>query len=220
MKPFLARPFLKKNLRQFILRQEPIDNAIIELNNLLATQSLENLSKRDVQLIEKKYNIHLLSTFKLNLEQFYAVLLNYFLKYNGLTDNDAADLEKLQFILSLPDESTLKITKMLYQRTPKIVSQEGSPSQFGRTNVLPDKSSFDRKIHELISNGDIEDALTFLEEKAGCNCLFCEEITLHRAKYNDLMKKERLHLLSSNELELKLNALRQAILASSRTNFF
>lgn len=215
MKPFYARPLQKKTFIQLLLRQEPIENAIIELNNLLATQSLENISKRDVQSIEERYHLRFLQIFKLNLEEFYATLSNY-LNNNESKTEDEDNLKKLQSILSLSNESILKITKMLYQQTSKAVSQEVNPIKFGVSNADSNESSFERTIRELVSNRDIEGAFAVLKENARFNPLLLDEIAFHWSSYTALMEKERLHLLSPHELELKWNRLIKGILDLSR----
>ncbi|MEZ4901774.1 MAG: hypothetical protein R2822_08470 [Spirosomataceae bacterium] len=72
---FETRPLIAQSLMQRLLRQQPIENAVIELNNLLATQPILSINRTDLDLIEQRYSV-LLSQFMLNLEEFYAVHFN------------------------------------------------------------------------------------------------------------------------------------------------
>jgi hypothetical protein len=49
---FELRPLINKSLFQKLFRQEPDENAIIELNNLLASQEITSIGKEDIRLID------------------------------------------------------------------------------------------------------------------------------------------------------------------------
>lgn len=104
---------------QRLLRQHPAENAVIELNNLLATQSIQSITSADIAAIELRYGLSL-SQFMLNLEEFYAVHLNYQLVNQLLTNDGLADLTHLRMLFQLPVQSV----EMLHTRIGEIAFRQ------------------------------------------------------------------------------------------------
>ena len=69
--------FSSNSYFQKLFKQFPQENAVIELNNLLATKAIFDISQNEIQEIEKKYELSLHKEFRLNIEEFYTVYLNY-----------------------------------------------------------------------------------------------------------------------------------------------
>jgi len=82
---FSEQPLRSKSILQRLFRQEPVENAIIELNNLLASKLPLSITIDQVKAIERKYALKLATTFPLNLHEFYAVRWNDWLK-TGVSD--------------------------------------------------------------------------------------------------------------------------------------
>jgi hypothetical protein len=76
---FQIQPLRNKSFLQRLFRQEPAENAIIEVNNLLASDSI---SAPQIAAIEQKNRLKLIEEFALNLQEFYVVRWNDWLK-NG-----------------------------------------------------------------------------------------------------------------------------------------
>jgi hypothetical protein len=114
-------PLRKKSLLQAIFKQSVDDNAVIELNNVLATKPIQEISLNDIQAIELQHKVNLKEQYYRNLEEFYAVYLNYFLTNNTITDQAVFDLNHLCHILSLSEKSVeflhRKIGEGLYRKT-------------------------------------------------------------------------------------------------------
>ncbi|HEU0125137.1 MAG TPA: hypothetical protein VFQ56_02430, partial [Flavobacterium sp.] len=102
---------------QKIFKQIPQENAVIELNNLLATKSLLDISPNNIEEIETKYQLNLLKEFKLNLEEFYAVYLNHCLADKILSEDELKELNHLKHILNLDDKTIGK----LHAKTGEII---------------------------------------------------------------------------------------------------
>jgi len=94
----------RRSVFQKIFRQHPEENAIIELNNLLASKIITQISKNDITAIETRYKISLEKEFKLNLEEFYAVYLNNCLSDKSLSAQELEELKHLKQLLSLDDK--------------------------------------------------------------------------------------------------------------------
>ena len=114
---------------QKLFKQFPQENAVIELNNLLASNPILNISENDIAEIEKNYNLSLLKEFKLNLEEFYAVYLNFCLGDKILNDDEFKKLNHLKHLLNL-DSKTIekihaKIGEIIYKKTFQEVVADG-----------------------------------------------------------------------------------------------
>ena len=116
---FKHAPLIEQSLMQRLLKQQPEDNAILEVNNLLATTDIQNISESDVKSISRRYKVNLVNQFSLNLEEFYAVLLNYTLNDKHLSEDEVNDLEHLKTIFQLDAKNIsqihLNIGKDIYQ---------------------------------------------------------------------------------------------------------
>jgi len=88
---------------QKIFKQQPEENAVIELNNLLASKPIKQISQSEISAIETRYGISLEQEFKLNLEEFYATFLNYCLADKSLSNEELEDLKHLKLLLGLDD---------------------------------------------------------------------------------------------------------------------
>lgn len=170
MRIFSHVPLMERSLMQKIFRQHPIENAVIELNNLLASNPLDEISEQDVMDIEASYGISFQPLFRPNLEEFYAVTLNYFLKDKILTHGELADLEKLKALLSLSDKSIAKIHELVgtivYQKSFEEIVADGRITDEERRFVekletdlkLPQKLT--EKISSQVRTGYIQNYVT------------------------------------------------------------
>ena len=102
---FRTATLSKTSTFQRLLHQQPEENAVIEVNNLLATRPVRSIEKTDITAIEQRYTLHLHTEFPLNLEEFYAVYLNYCLDDKKLSDEEVRDLQHLKSILGLDEKS-------------------------------------------------------------------------------------------------------------------
>ncbi|MEZ0129691.1 hypothetical protein AB9T88_07985, partial [Flavobacterium sp. LBUM151] len=117
---FQTVPLVSASFFQKLFKQLPIENSVIEVNNLLASYPINEISKEKIYNIEERYQINLEQEFKLNLEEFYAVYLNNCLNDGVLNDLDFENLNHLKLILSLKENSieklNCKIGEIVYKR--------------------------------------------------------------------------------------------------------
>jgi len=92
---YQQRPLSDTSFFQKLFKQVPQENAVIELNNLLAAKPVLNISQRDIEAIEGKYRLNLRKEFKLNLEEFYAVYLNHCLADKVINDDELKELNSI-----------------------------------------------------------------------------------------------------------------------------
>src|SRR5258708_5214023 len=150
---FQVVPLVGRSILQRLFKQQPQENAIIELNNMLASRPIKNLSQTDVAEIEKKYSLDLRREFPLNLEEFYATYLNYGPSDRSLSDEEQANLERLKTILSLDDRTI----KSLHVRIGAVV--------------------YKRAFEEVVADGRLTDAEKAILNKLLTDLLLTKELT-------------------------------------------
>lgn len=121
---FQIQPLSDTSFLQQLFKQFPQENAVIELNNLLATKAIKTISKTEIEAIEERYNLSLHKEFKLNLEEFYAVYLNHCLADKVLNEQELSELNHLKHILELDDKSIDKLHAKLGESIYKKSFQE------------------------------------------------------------------------------------------------
>lgn len=109
---FKVAPTIKSSFFQRLLKQEPTDNAIIEVNNLLATRNILSIQAVEIKAIEEKYQLNLLVEYSLNLQEFYAVLWNYYIKNEDQSSFLDSQINHLSRLFSFP----LEVTQLLKER--------------------------------------------------------------------------------------------------------
>jgi hypothetical protein len=126
-------PLVKPGFLQQLLKQQPEENAVIELNNLFATKPLREITPRHIEAIQHNYKLNLLKEFRLNLEEFYAVYLNHCLADKVLSNEELEELKHLKLLLQL-DEATInklhaKLGALIYRQSFEEAVSDGRLSQ-------------------------------------------------------------------------------------------
>jgi hypothetical protein len=93
----------KSGLIQKLLGKEPVENAFIELNNLLAEKDISSISENEVQTIARHYKIDLYKKFLPKLKSLYAHYLSFCLSDKSLSTEELENLKKLKLLLRLKD---------------------------------------------------------------------------------------------------------------------
>jgi hypothetical protein len=106
---FCTVPLSEKSFFQKVFRQYPQENAVIELNNLLAAKPVKEVRQEDLSAIESRYKLSLEKEFKLNLEEFYAVYLHHCLNDKTLSAEELEDLKHLKVTFNLDDDTVTKL---------------------------------------------------------------------------------------------------------------
>ncbi|MBE8726196.1 hypothetical protein [Flavobacterium hungaricum] len=201
---FQIVPLVRPSFFQKIFKQLPIENSVIEVNNLLASYSIKDIPKEHINEIEEKYQINLEKEFKLNLEEFYAVYLNHYLKDGILKDSDFENLNHLSYILSLKKDSVemlvLKIGEIVYRKFfTKAISNgrlirreeeflEKIENEMNLPKTLVNKISYEMKnnflqdyVRNVINNKelspDIEKEINNISESLRIDLVFTKDIT-------------------------------------------
>jgi hypothetical protein len=142
---------------QKLFKQFPQENAVIELNNLLATKVLLYITQREVEEIENRYKLNLNNEFKLNLEEFYVVYLNHCLADKILSGQELNELNHLKHILHLDDKAIsklhAKVGEIIYKQSFQAAVADGRLSKEEEVflNKLADTLELPKELANKIS---------------------------------------------------------------------
>jgi hypothetical protein len=98
---------------QRLLKKEPSENALIEVNNLLASRALIEIQLSDVEAILARYKVDFHLTFLNQLKELYERYLKKCLEDEVLTENEIQELNHLREILILKDQDVIGIHEKL-----------------------------------------------------------------------------------------------------------
>lgn len=130
---FQIVPLINPSFCQKIFKQQPEENAVIELNNLLATKAINEIDSFDISYISKKYTVNILKEYVKNLYEFYLTYLHFCLIDNKITDDENFNLVKLCKIFQLNEKKLADIQQSILSEIYK------------------------KNFQEIISDGKIED---------------------------------------------------------------
>jgi hypothetical protein len=184
MKIFDNKPLYKTNLLQKITSHKNANNAIIELNNLLANHEPLAIKEEWIFEIEKKYKINLRKKFNSEVLQMYSEILSYYLSDSKISDVEQAELLHLKNILSLSDSEIShihnKLTSEIYKSNYQNAVNDGNLTQEEENNLellskglmLPDNLAKtisadvrSKKVDEFLKNAISDKRLSESESK-------------------------------------------------------
>lgn len=208
---FQVVPLVNASFFQKLFKQLPIENSVIELNNLLASYSLKEISNESIYEIEQRYQINFQQEFKLNLEEFYAVYLNYCLRNGILRDIDFDNLNHLKSILSLKNDS---VTKLSY-RIGEIVYRRFFDKAISNGRLIRREEEFLEKIEKdlelsktLVNAIANESKRNFIQNYAE-NIIKNQELSPEtECEINNICESLNIDLLFSNETKKQLEKLK------------
>ncbi len=138
--PFQVQPLKSTSFLRRLFKQPVEENAVIEINNLLATMNPEEITSAALVPIAQRYKFDLFKVFALNMQEFYVVYLHFALTHS------TPDLDKklihLQQLLQLPDEQILpfhhEIGEKYFRKAVQQVIKDGmySPSDQAKLKSL------------------------------------------------------------------------------------
>ncbi len=124
--------YIRKSFFQRLFKQEPTVNAVINLNNLLAKQDVLSIDSTLISEIESKYRVDLKSDFSLNLQEFYAVYWNEYLK-----SGSKEDMQKVAHMASIFNLSTENVY-MLHTKIGEIWYRTASANAVAKKRLNKD----------------------------------------------------------------------------------
>ena len=113
------------------------ENALTEVNNLLATKPIPEIQSTDITEIAEKYKISLPNEFPKELFEFYEVYFKECIKDKILTDDEVRNLTHLKNLLAISDfeikELHNKISGEIYKMNYEEVIKDGMISEVEKT---------------------------------------------------------------------------------------
>ena len=98
--PFKIKPKNNQTFFQRLIGRFPKENAIVEINNLLAmSQSIQDISFEGIQSVANTYKVNLNKQFQDELEILYRDYIRYCLSDKVITDEEVGDISHLKSIL-------------------------------------------------------------------------------------------------------------------------
>mgnify|MGYP000564820257 FL=1 len=151
--PFTIIPLKKDNLFQKILKTKSPNNALIELNNLLASKPISAISIGDINGIESEYSISLSRNYKKELIGIYTNLLKFYLNDSILSDQEKEDLRSIKTLFNLIETDVknvhLELTADIYRNKLENVLKED--------NLTDSKASF---LDSIIKNLELPEEIS------------------------------------------------------------
>lgn len=150
---FQEKKLIQPSFLQKLLKINPTENAVIEVNNILCCKKLLDITVEDIQGIAAKYKININKIFNENLLEFYKTYLKHCLIDKKLSKNELAELKHLKLILNLNDIDTQKVFDEVIQEIYKTEVEK----------VIED-GKIDKKEEEFLTN--LENDLQLKKETA------------------------------------------------------
>lgn len=141
MKIFREKELLKPNLFHRIFGKKQKENALIEINNLLAENQdkIRNISLDKILGIAEKYNVDVKNQNHQTRLDLFSSYLNYCLIDKKIEDNEIAELEHLKQILFLSENDTKELLKReseeIYTNQVKDAIKAGQLDQLKKENL-------------------------------------------------------------------------------------
>lgn len=110
---FYSKELKKPNIFQRLFKQLPKENALIEVNNLLASKSVRDITETEISDISEKYKLNLHQTFLANFLEMYAAQLKYALLDDKLTEDELDELRSLKELFGLSQRQVSLIHEQL-----------------------------------------------------------------------------------------------------------
>lgn len=128
--PFVPLPPARPTLLQRLRRRRPRENAVIEINNLLAAATtVRAVSRSDVGRICAEHRTSLSGPLAGRFERLYRDYLAYCLEDRHLSDSELADLAHLQNLLNIHAAAAARIHEhvalQVYRRSVADVLDDG-----------------------------------------------------------------------------------------------
>ena len=130
MEPLYQKIELKKpGFFQRLLNSEPKENAIAEINNLLASKPVPEITNEEIEEIAIRYNVDFYKKYSDQLKELYTTYLKSCLEDHKLTETEITELHHLKNILSLKESDISiihnNIAGEIYKKTFTEIIKDG-----------------------------------------------------------------------------------------------
>lgn len=154
MKIFNLKSLQKPSFFQRLFKSQPSENAIIEVNNLLAKNEpdIKQISVDDVIEISDRYNTDLRRKFKARRIELFTDYLHYCLSDSRLTDREMEQLYHLRDVLML---SEVDVNEVIEQESAKVYAKHVRAAVSDGELAEVEKQNLERLKNELLLSKEV-----------------------------------------------------------------
>ena len=138
-KIYTIKGLKKPGFIQRILGKQIKENAILEINNLLAEKELREITLEDIHGIATQYNVNFNTDYDHEITDFYKVYLKSCLEDKFISDSEVDDLKHLKFILNINDKKIDEIHQelagMIYKSEVQKIIKDGELDEAERNFI-------------------------------------------------------------------------------------
>lgn len=153
-KVYAKQTLKKQSFFQKVLGQKIKENALIELNNLLAAKQLKDITAEEVHEIAQKYGVNFQTDYDAEVSDFYKNYLKQCLEDKFISEEELQDLKELKRILLLNDKKVDEIHQQLageiYRNAVEQVIEDGELDEQERAFI--EKLQNDLKLPQNVAN--------------------------------------------------------------------
>jgi len=167
MKAFDKKDRIAPNWWQNLLGIAPPENAVIDLNNLLASKTINDVTFADLKAIEEEYGINIHKRFEGHLKALYRKLLEASLRDNKLSNAESEALKHLKHLFRFSDKEV------------DVIHNEVAARFYGK------------RLEEVLQDHQINEEESNFLQKLQNDLRLCDETInkVHREKAGDIYKQ-------------------------------
>jgi len=141
MKPnYEVKELSEPSFFEKLLKRLPSENAVVEINNLLAKKEVKDISNQMFDELISKYKLNLFSKFKNELLEIYRKFLRQCFSDNVITDEEFEQIIHLKNLLKISDQDANNLFNELasdiYKSSYKNVIEKGEISDEEKNNLV------------------------------------------------------------------------------------
>lgn len=149
---FQKKELKKPSFFQKLLKKEPKENSLIMLNNLLASKDILEISKSEIEHIERTHGISLIRDYKNEILVIYEAIVSNLTKNLELNEREINILNHFASLLGLPDS----LKNQSFEKVVRVLLKEGISSLIVN-HELP--NNYDILLKQYQGNLDVSEEL-------------------------------------------------------------
>ncbi len=151
---FQKKESKRPSFLQRLMKTQPKENALVEINNLLAESQLQSITHEQIVAIGQKYKVNPIKRYSSQLNDLYRTFLEFCLTDKSLSTSELDGLRHLKNLFNLSDKKitqiTNEVTSHVYRNEIERAIQDGRLNEEERTFLK--KIQTDIKLPEEIAN--------------------------------------------------------------------
>jgi hypothetical protein len=188
---FNVRKFEKPNLFQKLLGRKPGKNALIALNNLLASRGIEEIGQDDIVELEADFKLNFKIKYPREIRELYKIFLKHCISDKNLSNKEKNNLNRLKEILQIDESDAIgiynEVVGELYQLEVQKAIEDGRLSLEEKDFLLRVKQNL--AIPEDLATNIYENSAQQLLEKYMDNALADQRLTENEEEEFQAIKK-------------------------------